>query len=129
MQNATILNGLRDGEEGVEGLFPRTLSAALRSVAGPFPVVYFNGPRQSGKTTLVRATFPEFAYVNLEDLQRRAAVQEDPHGFLRNVAGEAGVIVDEAHRVPDLLSYLQQVVDERRAGCSSLTTRTSRGVW
>ena len=105
----------------MDGLFPRTLSSALRRVAGPFPVVYLTGPRQSGKTTLARATFPDFAYVNLEDLQRRAAVQEDPHGFLRSVAGEAGVIVDEAQRVPELFSYLQQVVDERRAGPFVLT--------
>jgi len=105
----------------VESLFPRTLSAALRRVAGPYPVVYLTGPRQSGKTTLARATFPDFAYVNLEDLQRRAAVKEDPHGFLRSVAGEAGVIVDEAQRVPELFSYLQQVVDERRAGPFVLT--------
>jgi len=105
----------------LESLFPRTLSAALRRVAGPYPVVYLTGPRQSGKTTLARATFPDFAYVNLEDLQRRAAVKEDPHGFLRSVAGEAGVIVDEAQRVPELFSYLQQVVDERRAGPFVLT--------
>ena len=105
----------------MDGLFPRTLSSALRRVAGPFPVVYLTGPRQSGKTTLARATFPDFAYVNLEDLQRRAAVKEDPHGFLRSVAGEAGVIVDEAQRVPELFSYLQQVVDERRAGPFVLT--------
>ena len=105
----------------MESLFPRTLSAALRRVAGPYPVVYLTGPRQSGKTTLARATFPDFAYVNLEDLQRRAAVKEDPHGFLRSVAGEAGVIVDEAQRVPELFSYLQQVVDERRAGPFVLT--------
>jgi len=105
----------------VESLFPRTLSAALRRVAGPYPVVYLTGPRQSGKTTLARATFPDFAYVNLEDLQRRAAVKEDPHGILRSVAGEAGVIVDEAQRVPELFSYLQQVVDERRAGPFVLT--------
>ena len=82
----------------MDDLFPRTLSATLRRVAGPYPVVYLTGPRQSGKTTLARAAFPDFAYVNLEDLQRRAAVQEDPHGFLRSVAGEAGVIVDEAQR-------------------------------
>jgi len=105
----------------VDDLFPRTLSATLRRVAGPYPVVYLTGPRQSGKTTLARATFPDFAYVNLEDLQRRAAVQEDPHGFLRSVAGEAGVIVDEAQRVPELFSYLQEVVDERRAGPFILT--------
>jgi hypothetical protein len=73
----------------VDGLFPRTLSAALRRVAGPYPVVYLTGPRQSGKTTLARATFPDFAYVNLDDLQRRAAVQEDPHGLLRSLAADA----------------------------------------
>lgn len=53
------------------GLFPRTLSTALPRVAGPYPVVYLTGPRQSGKTTLACGTFPDFAYVNLEGLQRR----------------------------------------------------------
>jgi hypothetical protein len=85
----------------VDGLFPRTLSKALRRVAGPYPVFYITGPRQSGKTTLARTAFPDFAYVNLEDLQRPAAVKGDPHGLLRSVAGGAGVIVDEAQRVPE----------------------------
>jgi hypothetical protein len=58
----------------VGGLFPRTLSTALPRVAGPYPFVNLGGPRQSGKITLARATFPDFAYVNLEDLQRRVAV-------------------------------------------------------
>ncbi len=96
-------------------LCPRTLSGVLQRLAGPYPVVYLTGPRQWGKTTLARAAFPDYTYVSLEDLQRRTAVQEDPRGFLRGVAGDAGVIIDEAQRVPELFSYLQQIVDERRA--------------
>ena len=56
------------------GLFSRTLSTALPRVAGPYPFVNLAGPRQSGKITLARATFPDFAYIDLEDLQRRVAV-------------------------------------------------------
>ena len=105
----------------MQELVPRTLSGVLQRLAGPYPVVYLTGPRQSGKTTLARAAFPDYTYVSLEDLQRRTAVQEDPRGFLRGVAGDAGVIIDEAQRVPELFSYLQQIVDERRAGPFILT--------
>jgi hypothetical protein len=109
------------GSLGDAALLPRSLTPTLQRVAGPYPVVYLTGPRQSGKTTLARTAFPDFVYVNAEDLQNQASIQEDPHGFLRQMEGEKGVIVDEAQRVPELFSYLQQVVDERRAGPFVLT--------
>ncbi len=99
----------------------RTLEAHLRRLAGPFPVVFLTGPRQSGKTTLVRATFPDFAYVSLEDLQTRAEAIEDPRGFLARLEGMHGIVVDEAQRAPDLFSYLQGFVDDARAGPVVLT--------
>lgn len=67
------------------------------------------GPRQSGKTTLVRRTFPDRPYVNLEDLDRRTQAQADPRGFLSALT--EGAILDEVQRVPALLSYLQGVLD------------------
>jgi hypothetical protein len=94
----------------------RTIEDHLRRVAGPFPVVFLTGPRQSGKTTLARTAFPEFEYLSLEDLQTRGEVIEDPRGFLSRLEGATGVVIDEAQRAPDLFSYLQGFVDDRRAG-------------
>jgi predicted AAA+ superfamily ATPase len=77
-----------------------------------FPVLTLTGPRQSGKTTLARAVFAEYDYVNLENLDERIAASEDPRGFLARYGRERGVIIDEAQKVPELFSYLQQVVDQ-----------------
>ena len=99
----------------------RTLQARLQALAGPFPVVFLTGPRQSGKTTLARATFPAFRYVSLEDLQNREEATEDPRGFLRRLAGAKGVILDEVQRTPDLFSYLQGAVDDGGSGPFILT--------
>ena len=67
------------------------------------------GPRQSGKTTLVRALFPKHRYLSLEAPDVRARALEDPRGFL---AQGGRLILDEIQRAPDLLSYLQVLVDE-----------------
>lgn len=89
--------------------WPRTLSETLVTVARQYPVVMVTGPRQSGKTTLCRATFPDYSYVSLEPLDTREFAQLDPRGFLSQYSG--GVILDEAQRVPQLFSYLQEEVD------------------
>ncbi|HIE33273.1 MAG TPA: ATP-binding protein [Thermodesulfobacteriaceae bacterium] len=89
---------------------PRILQAGLKKAAEKFPSVTLIGPRQSGKTSLVRITFPEYQYVNLEDPEERAFAREDPRGFLRLYHGR--VILDEIQRVPELLSYLQPLIDE-----------------
>lgn len=99
----------------------RTLSTKLKDLAGPFPVLFLTGPRQSGKTTLARAAFPEFRYITLEDLQNRQEAQEDPKGFLHRLEGDGGAILDEIQRTPDLFSYLQGFVDEERGGPLILT--------
>ena len=92
---------------------PRDASAALRRLARGFPVVAITGPRQSGKTTLVRATFPGKAYVSLEDPDERAFALADPRAFLGRFA--RGAILDEVQRAPELFSYLQTRVDEKRS--------------
>ncbi len=102
-------------------MIPRTLSNRLKELAGPFPVVFLTGPRQSGKTTLARAAFPEFSYISLEDLQNREEASEDPRAFLRRLEGTKGAVLDEVQRVPDLFSYLQGFVDEQRGGPLVLT--------
>jgi uncharacterized protein len=91
-------------------MIPRTLASVLRELAGQYPVVTVTGPRQSGKTTLCRAIFPAKAYINLESPDVRGFARDDPRGFLAEHAG--GAILDEIQRVPELLSYLQPMVDE-----------------
>lgn len=70
------------------------------------------GPRQSGKSTLVRHAFPDHSYVSLEDLDKREFAETDPRGFLKQF--NEGAILDEAQRCPALFSYLQTRVDERQ---------------
>ena len=68
------------------------------------------GPRQSGKTTLCRHLFPDHAYVSLEDPSKRQLALEDPQRFLAGFT--QGAVLDEVQRAPDLLSYLQGIMDE-----------------
>lgn len=88
----------------------REITPVLRKLFEQYPVVTVTGPRQSGKTTLCRRTFPNLAYVNLEALDQREFAERDPRGFLASVG--LGAILDEIQRVPSLLSYLQVLVDE-----------------
>lgn len=90
-------------------MIPRTLAPKLLDLAQKFPVVSLTGPRQSGKTTLVRAVFPDLPYVSLEEPDVRQFALTDPRGFLANFA--QGAILDEAQRAPDLFSYIQTLVD------------------
>ena len=91
-------------------MIQRTLQATLRRTARESPVVTLTGPRQSGKTTLVRQAFPRHEYVSLEDPDQRDFAVEDARGFLAQFSGP--VILDEVQRVPDLFSYVQTSVDE-----------------
>jgi predicted AAA+ superfamily ATPase len=88
----------------------RTLTQKLRSAANQFPVVTVTGPRQSGKTTLVRSVFKKNAYVSLELPDQREFALEDPRGFLAQFDGP--VVLDEVQRTPDLFSYIQGIVDD-----------------
>ena len=74
------------------------------------PVVTILGPRQAGKTTLVKMCLPDFAYANLENPENRQWASTDPKSFLR--AFPAPAIFDEVQRVPELLSWIQVTVDE-----------------
>lgn len=85
----------------------RCLTDKLLDIARRAPVVTLAGPRQSGKTTLARATFPQFAYVNLDVGDQKQVAREDPRGFLDRYPN--GAILDEAQSVPELLPYIQEV--------------------
>jgi len=93
-------------------MIKRTLSAKLKQSARQFPVVTVTGPRQSGKTTLVRMTFKNYTYLSLELPDLRQFALEDPRGFLKQI--DKPVILDEVQRTPDLFSYIQVFVDEHR---------------
>lgn len=88
----------------------RAIEAEFLTLLGEFPVVTVLGPRQAGKTTFVRAVLGGYAYVNLENPEIRQLAQEDPKRFLARYPKR--VILDEVQRVPHLLSYLQEIVDE-----------------
>lgn len=90
-------------------MIPRTLQGRLLALAGAMPAVAVTGPRQSGKTTLCRAAFPDHRYVSLEPLDAREFASQDSRGFLRDLRGNA--ILDEVQRVPTLFSYLQEELD------------------
>jgi len=89
----------------------RELGQTVLEAASYFPVLCVTGPRQSGKSTLVNHLFPHYRQVSLEDLDVRAAAMADPRGFLDQTS--EGMIIDEVQRVPELLSYIQGIVDKR----------------
>ena len=101
-------------------LYARPLAKALTAALRDTPVVCLLGPRQSGKTTLVRTLEPRYAYVTFDDEATLAFAQADPTGFVAALPPRA--ILDEVQRVPELLRTLKLAVDrDRRAGRFVLT--------
>lgn len=90
-------------------MISRNITPLLLGLARQYPVVTITGPRQSGKTTLVKTLFPNKPYVTLEDPDIRRFATEDPRGFLNSFS--QGAIFDEIQRAPELPSYLQGMVD------------------
>ena len=88
----------------------REIGAEINEAMKYFPVITITGPRQSGKTTLIRSHFPHLTYYTLESLDTKAVATSDPRTFLNR--HPEGMILDEVQNVPELLSYIQGIVDE-----------------
>ena len=101
-------------------MIEREITPRLTTLFRQYPFVTITGPRQSGKTTLCRAAFPDLRYANLEAPDQRDFAESDPRGFLSQLGERA--IIDEVQHVPTLLSYLQVLADNRgRNGLFVLT--------
>lgn len=88
----------------------RDITSAIKTASNYFSVITLTGPRQSGKSTLLRHIFPDVPYRSMEEPDIRMTATSDPKGFLNNF--QNGVVIDEVQRVPELLSYIQTIVDE-----------------
>lgn len=93
-------------------LVQREIIYAIKRLVDKYPIIALTGPRQSGKTTLLKAMFPNYRYVSLENPDVRYYAETDPKEFLKQY--DKNVIFDEVQRVPHLFSYIQSVVDESK---------------
>lgn len=101
-------------------MIPRDLTNSLKMMAGVYPIVTLIGPRQSGKTTLVRESFPGYTYVNLERLETRRFAKEDPKGFFESYPPP--LVIDEVQNCPELLSEIQVLSDSLKKNGSFILT-------
>jgi len=90
----------------------RNIETELKDAAKKYPIVVITGPRQSGKTTIAKKVFTQKKYISLEDIDIRELAQSDPRAFLKELPN--GAILDEIQRVPELLSYIQTIVDNSK---------------
>ncbi|MCD4737537.1 MAG: ATP-binding protein [Bacteroidales bacterium] len=93
-------------------IIKREIEQELSILSEEFPVILVSGPRQSGKTTLVKTFFHDEPYYNLEDPDVRGIIEEDPRAFFNS--NPDGAILDEIHKIPELLSYMQGIVDNAK---------------
>lgn len=93
-------------------MYFRDLTNKILSLSKGFPIIALLGPRQSGKTTLVKKLFNHYEYTNLENLNQRELAQSDPPYFLQSYKKNGGLIIDEAQHAPNLFSYIQLAVDD-----------------
>jgi len=89
----------------------RQIYKSIREYQGKYPILALTGPRQSGKTTLLKKLFPDYRYVSLENPDVRDFALKDPNGFLAEYNDQ--MIIDEVQRAPAIFSYLQTLVDSR----------------
>ncbi|HBK72510.1 MAG TPA: AAA family ATPase [Flavobacteriaceae bacterium] len=93
-------------------MIKRQQEKIILSLVNKYPILALTGPRQSGKTTLLKSIFPKYRYISLENIDNRTFATDDPKAFLQKY--DIYVIFDEVQRVPNLFSYIQTIVDESK---------------
>jgi predicted AAA+ superfamily ATPase len=101
-------------------MIKRDLQSVIQRFAKTYPVVTITGPRQSGKTTLAKMAFPSYTYCNLEHPENRLLAEKDPKSFFKQFP--LPLIIDEIQRVPEILSYIQVMVDEEKKNGAFILT-------
>jgi predicted AAA+ superfamily ATPase len=94
-------------------LIKRKLSEHIKKAATYYPVISVAGPRQAGKSTMLKQVFPDYEYLSLEDPDIYAFATSDARGFFDKY--KEGIIIDEAQKVPELFSFMQSIVDDKRS--------------
>ncbi len=94
-------------------LIKRKLSEHIKHAATYYPVISVAGPRQAGKSTMLKQVFPDYNYISLEDPDMYTFASSDARGFFDKY--KEGVIIDEAQKVPELFSFIQNIVDSKRS--------------
>lgn len=105
-------------------MIPRHISSKILKYAKQYPIIALVGPRQSGKTTLAKSLFPTYKYLCLENIDLRQKASNDPRGFLKDQG--SFLILDEVQRVPELFSYLQEIVDSNDQMAQYILTDSSQ---
>ena len=100
---------IRYSTSNLQEMITRLLGEKIKNAAKKMPIIAVTGPRQSGKSTLVQEVFSDYTYTNLEDIEKRKFALQDPKGFLQFIGNKA--IIDEVQYAPELLSYIQVIVD------------------
>ncbi len=101
-------------------MIDRNIANTIKNYSLEYPIIAVVGPRQSGKTTLVKSLFPQYQYISLESIDNRERAISDPRGFLDDCGSM--VILDEIQRTPDLFSYLQEYVDRTHIAAQFILT-------
>jgi uncharacterized protein len=102
----------------------RKIVPEITDMATKYPVITITGPRQSGKTTLAKSVFPDKPYFNLENPDTRQMIENDARQFFSNNPG--GAVIDEFQRYPDILSYIQGIVDEKKQNGQFILTGSNQ---
>lgn len=108
-----LIFNIKNTENNEMVYYSRKEESTLKRYLQVFPIVGVTGPRQSGKSTLLKHVLPDFTYITFDDPKNILSFTDDPEGFLKNYSSH--VIFDEVKAVPELFKYLKMAVDENRS--------------